>query len=310
MKCFTLIVLMASLSISLEAQIKVNNPYQNKDKTYIPDVEDSNEPTPENPASDEAAIRNVVLGLMQAMHENNGSAIKSYFAAEGRLLSTESTGKVNVLTVDGFAKMINESPKGSLEEKITSMDIKIDEYLASVWAGYDFYLNNSLHHCGVDAFQMIKTASGWKILQIADTRKDDCMTGNQETKINKLLDAWHESASNANAQEYFDLISADGYYLGTDATEHWNKAEFYQFAKPYFDKGNAWKFNPSDRKVYFSDNARIAWFDELLDTWMGTCRGSGVLELQSNNTWKIKHYNLAVLVPNDLIQDYLQLLKK
>ncbi|MBK8504491.1 MAG: nuclear transport factor 2 family protein [Saprospiraceae bacterium] len=172
-----------------------------------------------------------------------------------------------------------------------------------------FYHNRALQHCGVDAFQFYKSTSGWKIVQISDTRRNDCSPGGKAGAINTLMDGWHAAASKADAKKYFDLLSADGFYLGTDASESWNKSAFYQFAKPFFDKGNAWKFTAKDRKVYFSDDQEIAWFNELLDTWMGTCRGSGVLKKQSDGSWKIMQYSLAILVPNDLIQDYLKLVE-
>jgi hypothetical protein len=30
------------------------------------------------------------------------------------------------------------------------------------------------------------------------------------------------------------------YFIGTDATENWNKTQFQAFAKPFFDRGKAW----------------------------------------------------------------------
>ena len=45
-------------------------------------------------------------------------------------------------------------------------------------------------------------------------------------------------------------------------------------------------------------NKKTAWFDELLDTQMKICRGSGVLVFV-NNQWKIKHYVLSMTFPND-----------
>ncbi|MCV9385887.1 nuclear transport factor 2 family protein [Reichenbachiella ulvae] len=130
----------------------------------------------------------------------------------------------------------------------------------------------------------------------------------QEERINELLDAWHQAASEANADSYFDLLADDGYFLGTDSSEVWTKEEFYGFSKPYFDKGKAWSFKATRRKVFFSSNEKVAWFEETLDTWMGPCRGSGVLEKEKGE-WKLKQYNLAVLVANDDIQEYLKILK-
>ena len=31
-----------------------------------------------------------------------------------------------------------------------------------------------------------------------------------------------------------------------------------------------------ERHIYTSKSGDFIWFDELLDTWMGACRGSGV----------------------------------
>lgn len=317
MKTSLLVALIMGLSILSHAQIKVNSPYrqkqEQKDKTYIPDANENtpsdNRPGSVDASADETTISNIVLALFTAMKQSDGNKIKTLFAPEGRLMSTDETGKINVISVDQFAQMINQAVKGSLEERVTDMNVNIDANLATVWAEYDFYYNKNLQHCGVDAFQFYKTGGVWKIIQISDTRRTNCMSGGNEAMIDKLLDDWHAAASSANGQKYFDLISNEGFYLGTDASENWDKSAFVSFAKPYFDKGNAWKFQPKDRKVFFSDDNQIAWFNELLDTWMGTCRGSGVLKQQSNGEWKIMQYNLAILVPNDVVQDYIKLVQ-
>ena len=132
---------------------------------------------------------------------------------------------------------------------------------------------------------------------------------NQTQMINQLLDNWHKAATDADLDNYFNKMTEDAIYLGTDAGERWTKDEFYKFCKPYFDKGKAWDFKAKNRTVYFSENFKTAWFEETLDTWMGACRGSGVLVYQ-NSEWKIKHYNLAVAVPNDVVQAYIKLLKR
>ncbi|WP_333599125.1 nuclear transport factor 2 family protein [Flavobacterium sp.] len=122
--------------------------------------------------------------------------------------------------------------------------------------------------------------------------------GNAQEQINHTLDAWHKAAAEANYKNYFDAMTDDAVFIGTDATENWNKTAFQAFAKPYFDKGKAWNFTSLERHIYFSTDKKTAWFDELLDTQMKICRGSGVLEL-SNGIWKIKHYVLSMTIPND-----------
>ena len=122
----------------------------------------------------------------------------------------------------------------------------------------------------------------------------------QENKneINVVLNRWHQAAGAANFKDYFSALTDDSIFIGTDATENWNKTEFEAFAKPYFDKGKAWNFTPIERHIFFSEDNKTAWFDELLDTHMKICRGSGVL-VRINNTWKIKHYVLSMTIPNE-----------
>lgn len=123
--------------------------------------------------------------------------------------------------------------------------------------------------------------------------------------INAVLDTWHKSASEANFKDYFNAMTDDAIFIGTDATENWNKTAFQAFAKPYFDKGKAWNFTALERHIYFSDDKKTAWFDELLNTQMKICRGSGVMVLV-NNHWKIKHYVLSMTIPNDNIDEVIK----
>lgn len=119
-------------------------------------------------------------------------------------------------------------------------------------------------------------------------------------QIDQLLNAWHQAAAQANAKAYFGAMSDDAVYIGTDAGENWTKKQFQAFAQPYFDRGKAWDFKPLQRHIYLSPDGKTAWFDELLDTWMKICRGSGVLQKEKGQ-WKIKHYVLSTTVPNELI---------
>ena len=95
----------------------------------------------------------------------------------------------------------------------------------------------------------------------------------------------------------------------TDAGEHWNKQDFMAFSKPYFDKGKAWDFKAVERHVFIDKTGEIAWFDELLDTWMQLCRGSGVL-IREGGKWKIAHYVLSMTVPNENVDGAIALKKE
>ncbi len=127
-------------------------------------------------------------------------------------------------------------------------------------------------------------------------------------EINQMLDRWHGLAAVGDTS-YFDFFDEDSFYLGTDAKEVWSMQEFKDFALPHFRRGSAWNFKKKSRNVYLGRYGHYAWIDERLDTWMGLCRGTAVLEKQEQG-WMIMHYSLTVLVPNKIIKDYINLLDK
>jgi SnoaL-like domain len=120
----------------------------------------------------------------------------------------------------------------------------------------------------------------------------------EKIEVITLLNNWHKAAAEAKFEPYFDAMAEESIFIGTDATENWNKKQFMAFSKPYFDKGKAWSFSTLERNVYFSKDKKTAWFDELLNTQMKICRGSGLL-IKEGKHWKIKHYVLSMTIPND-----------
>jgi ketosteroid isomerase-like protein len=119
-----------------------------------------------------------------------------------------------------------------------------------------------------------------------------------KANINSTLDDWHKAAAAASYDDYFNLMSDDAVFIGTDATENWNKKAFQAYSKPHFDKGKAWNFTTLERHIYFDETGKTAWFDELLNTQMKICRGSGVL-VKIGTEWKIKQYVLSMTIPNE-----------
>ncbi len=134
-------------------------------------------------------------------------------------------------------------------------------------------------------------------------------TSDIKNTINTVLNNWHLAATEANYENYFEKMDSISVFIGTDASENWTKKEFSVFSKPYFDKGKAWDFKTLERNVYVNNSGNFVWFDELLNTWMGSCRGSGVLE-KKDGIWKIKHYVLSVAIPNDDVKAVIEAKKK
>jgi SnoaL-like domain len=128
--------------------------------------------------------------------------------------------------------------------------------------------------------------------------------------IAHVLDELNDAAAKADEARYFGLYAPGAVFLGTDGKERWDLAAFRAFAHPHFAKGKAWSFRSVRRAIALDEGGRVAWFDEDLDTPnLGPCRGSGVL-LRQDGAWKIAQYNLAVVLPNERLDEVRALLAK
>ena len=75
-----------------------------------------------------------------------------------------------------FLKSIVSIPDTTnFREKLLSYQIQIDGSMANAWTPYEFWINDTLSHCGVNSFQLHKQDGVWKIIYIIDTRRrEDC----------------------------------------------------------------------------------------------------------------------------------------
>ncbi|MCU0380363.1 MAG: nuclear transport factor 2 family protein [Chitinophagaceae bacterium] len=129
---------------------------------------------------------------------------------------------------------------------------------------------------------------------------DSAVLIQDQARIEAMLDSFNVAATRAEYERYFNFYAPDAIFMGTDATEYWNKEQFMVWAKPYFDKKQTWNFVSLDRHVFFDSTGKTAWFDELLDTQMKICRGSGVV-VKMGDEWKLKQYVLSVTIPNSKV---------
>lgn len=143
------------------------------------------------------------------------------------------------------------------------------------------------------------------LLIISCDKKKQVLVDRNEiiAELNIFMDAWHNAAATADEDVFFGSLDSNAVYLGTDPKERWLKHEFQAWAMPYFQREVAWAFKPYNRVWEFSADYQFAWFDELLETHMGICRGSGVL-IKNKDGWKLKHYNLALTLPNEKMKEF------
>ena len=124
------------------------------------------------------------------------------------------------------------------------------------------------------------------------------MSADQRDSIDALLDGLHRDAHEGKFQTYFARYIPSAVFLGTDKTERWTIGEFKTYAKPAFADGHGWTYRVIERN--WEGDGDVRWFDEILfNEKLGNCRGTGIVKL-IDNEWKIAHYSLTMLIPNEI----------
>lgn len=127
--------------------------------------------------SDEEQIEVLIRSLFEGMRTKNAGQVAAAFSEEA-LMQTVITkpegNQVGSNAVADFVKRIATTPsETNLDERILDYQIKVDGAMASAWTPYRFYVNENFSHCGVNSFQLVKMANGWKIVYIIDTRRKE-----------------------------------------------------------------------------------------------------------------------------------------
>jgi hypothetical protein len=133
---------------------------------------------PTSAASDQDAVRAVVVRLFDGMRAADSAMVRSVFHPDARLVSTgmrDGQPHVSVTPADRFVASIAGAP-GRLDEQIYDLEIRVDDNLATAWMFYTFHLGDRFSHCGHNAFQLARTSTGWKVTQIADSRRSEPCT--------------------------------------------------------------------------------------------------------------------------------------
>jgi hypothetical protein len=130
-------------------------------------------------AAQDTTARREVLGVVQqlfdAMRARDTAKMRSLFDTGATLVAAGARGGgpgMQRMPVSQFVTAIAGAPAGRvLDERTYAPEVRVDANLATVWTEYDFYVGDQFSHCGVDAFQLARTAAGWKIVALADTRR-------------------------------------------------------------------------------------------------------------------------------------------
>jgi len=124
--------------------------------------------------SAEQEVMATVQRLFDGMRAGDSTVVRSVFHSNARLVSVGTREGAPVLredAIDAFVAAVGTPHDEVWDERIWNTQVRVDGNLATAWMDYAFYLGERLSHCGVNAFQLFRGPEGWKVIQIADTRR-------------------------------------------------------------------------------------------------------------------------------------------
>ena len=133
---------------------------------------------PETQASataEEREVLQVIQGTFDAMRARDTAALRAHFHPDARIVTTGMRAGQPVsrtVSIDQFVASVGGA-REELNERFWSPEVRIDDNLATVWTSYDFHVGGRFSHCGVDAFQLVRTTAGWRIIHVTDTHRTE-----------------------------------------------------------------------------------------------------------------------------------------
>ncbi|NIM13542.1 MAG: hypothetical protein GTO45_15625 [Candidatus Aminicenantes bacterium] len=122
------------------------------------------------PAEKEKVI-SVVQQLLDVLETGDIQKGKEAVIPGAYLAAVQDGNSENPVNYRTFAEFFNflAQSRDRRKETMSGVKVMIHKKIALVWGDYKLFLNRQLHHCGVNAFSLIKKKGAWKIANVVYT---------------------------------------------------------------------------------------------------------------------------------------------
>ena len=131
---------------------------------------------PARAQSDERAIIATVTTFLDGIRTADTTLMRSTVAAGATLVPVGGpTGLGAPSKLDGFIERIGKGTGPGNDERIENPKVQIDDQLASLWAYFTLTRpgETGISACGANLFLFRRGPDGWKVFQIANTRRTE-----------------------------------------------------------------------------------------------------------------------------------------
>jgi hypothetical protein len=126
--------------------------------------------TPASPKSerteDERAVLLAVQRFFDTMTAKDTAGARTVLDPEGDFVSVrwDDAGEPVVRRASNaaFLERLATLTETYLE-RMWESEVRVHGPIATVWTPYDFHVDGKFSHCGVDAFQLLRTPTGWTV---------------------------------------------------------------------------------------------------------------------------------------------------
>ena len=128
------------------------------------------------PATERDEVLKVVQAFFDTMTARDVEGARKVLQPQGRFHATRMRdGKPDIRAFSNEEYLADlAAAKTRMQERIWNPEVRINGTIASVWAPYDFWIDGKFSHCGIDAFDLIKTEEGWKLAGGVYTLESKC----------------------------------------------------------------------------------------------------------------------------------------
>ncbi|MEM6807148.1 MAG: nuclear transport factor 2 family protein [Bacteroidota bacterium] len=123
-------------------------------------------------------VEAAIYQLFDGMRAGDSSKVHAVFSDKVAFYtSTVREGKAMLFegSLARFLKSVGSPHDKVFDERISQLQIHVDDNLATAWMNYSFYLGENFSHCGINTMTFHKEKEGWKMIFLADTRrKENC----------------------------------------------------------------------------------------------------------------------------------------
>jgi hypothetical protein len=126
---------------------------------------------------EEKIIHTLVQQFFDVIGRKDSIAYQSLFLKDGYKYTWSQSKDLIVTRGSSVFTKPTLQPGVKYKEAMRPKGVKIEVHknMAMAWVPYDFWVNDTFSHCGVDVFTYMKTRQGWKIAVIAySVERDGC----------------------------------------------------------------------------------------------------------------------------------------